>query len=606
MVANATIDLISYVNNTDSNSKSNGRANDSGADFNNVFKTVNKTYKSDETKTYRDDRVKEEKTDTDFNAKEETKNTAEKADAQYSSSNNSETQKATIKTDSNSENKQVGESSKEDETKADTNIKETASTTTENVVAETSVQVDPIVVIVQATPDVTLQNDIEAPQAIDEKQLAEETKDNKKTELSDKKETNTPVAVAQPQILDNAQIINQSIVLTNEAIDGLKETVNVPQEVNINTNVEDKIKKATSINNIGLESSKLTDLKIDTQISNVAQIEQTPMQAQSAEISATNQVKISSKTPETKAQNETNTTKTNQTAMPQTDIIETKMPVLQANTEIVASNLTTKTVNLKQSETEIVDNGKLSQEMINKTNAKVVSVEQGSNNSGSNLMNKQSPQEQGVRLAIENNSKPIGKGTAENIDLTKMGDAGQITFAKTLDNIQTTAPKELSKTDIMSQINNQLSTLKEETNSKITIILRPENLGKISIELTNGKDGLIARMTTDNAQVKELLDKHIDSLKDTLGNQGVNVNNVTVKVSETQKQDNMFSFSEQKGQGNQQTPENKQTNAQNRNEGNGLPMEEEIDTSTESIETESRVETSISMSSRLGKIDYKI
>ena len=45
----------------------------------------------------------------------------------------------------------------------------------------------------------------------------------------------------------------------------------------------------------------------------------------------------------------------------------------------------------------------------------------------------------------------------------------------------TTAPKELNKSDILSQIYNKLDNMKEDSNTKITIILKPENLGKINL-----------------------------------------------------------------------------------------------------------------------------
>ena len=68
------------------------------------------------------------------------------------------------------------------------------------------------------------------------------------------------------------------------------------------------------------------------------------------------------------------------------------------------------------------------------------------------------------------------------------------------------------------------------------MILKPENLGRIHIELQNGKDGLTASLTAENAQVKEALDKNLDSLKNTLNNQGINVSNVNIKLEESQKQ----------------------------------------------------------------------
>jgi len=125
------------------------------------------------------------------------------------------------------------------------------------------------------------------------------------------------------------------------------------------------------------------------------------------------------------------------------------------------------------------------------------------------------------------------------------------------------------------------------------------------LELINGKDGFTARMTTDNAQVKELLDKNLDSLKSSLSNQGVNVGNVTVKVAETEKQSNeMFSFEQrQPGSEGHQASNNSNNSGDSYGERNSQGyFEEEIVNSAGSGVSEE----SDSTISHNGKIDYKI
>jgi flagellar hook-length control protein FliK len=80
------------------------------------------------------------------------------------------------------------------------------------------------------------------------------------------------------------------------------------------------------------------------------------------------------------------------------------------------------------------------------------------------------------------------------------------------------------------------------------MILKPESLGRITLELVNSKEGLTAKMMTESSQVKELLDKSLDGLKNTLSSQGINVNNVEVKVSQLDNSSNTsFSMFKENG-----------------------------------------------------------
>lgn len=279
-------------------------------------------------------------------------------------------------------------------------------------------------------------------------------------------------------------------------------------------------------------------------------------------------------------------------------------PVIEANTELVAADANLNTVanatNIKQDTLDALNKTSLTQDIIDGTKAKIVSVNASTSSDSSNsnnLLNKQNAEEQAIKLSLQT--------TVNSNNLSAVNDPNAQNFSKTLETAQTQAqpqaPKELSKTDIMAQINNQLNKMgSDEGTTKINIILKPENLGKINLELINSKEGLTAKMTTDNPQVKELLDKSLDSLKESLGSQGVNVNNVTVKVQETTKQDTMFSFDGQQGHKNQETPDNKNTN------GREYSSNEEIENMIETTETSIETESSVSMSTHTGQVDYKV
>lgn len=295
---------------------------------------------------------------------------------------------------------------------------------------------------------------------------------------------------------------------------------------------------------------------------------------------STTEVKTSPDKPKLQAQtqqvllNLTTETESTQTTTP---MKTTDQPLLvKANTEVIASAQVASETTPKQTMKNVMEKIALTQDMLDSAKAKVTSVELSSQSS--NLLN-QNAQEQGAKLAFEGLNNLLGTQ-----DTTKSA-----SFAKTIDTLN--VPKELNKADILAQMHNKMETLKEDGVTKVTIVLKPENLGKVNLELINSKDGLIARMTTENAQVKELLEKSLESLKNSLGAQGVNVNNVSVKVAEANHTpDEMHSFDkeQQHNQNQQSSDENNQT------------FEEKFANQSKEIAEEN------STTSHDGQIDYKI
>ena len=81
----------------------------------------------------------------------------------------------------------------------------------------------------------------------------------------------------------------------------------------------------------------------------------------------------------------------------------------------------------------------------------------------------------------------------------------------------------------------------------MNIVLNPESLGKVSIQLINTKEGLSAQFTVASQEARNLIMKGIDSLKDTLISHGVSVDNVTVKLNNTQESEYNTDWTEQEG-----------------------------------------------------------
>ena len=152
----------------------------------------------------------------------------------------------------------------------------------------------------------------------------------------------------------------------------------------------------------------------------------------------------------------------------------------------------------------------------------------------SDLMQNQTAEEQGIKASLQQADANFGElktdSTQSNVSLQA---------AKPTGNSDVTPSK------IIDQISKQMENM--NTGSKVNIVLNPESLGKVSVQLINTKEGLSAQFTVATQDAKNLIMKGLDGLKDTLLAQGVNVDNVTVKLSETQESEYNADWTEQEG-----------------------------------------------------------
>ena len=152
----------------------------------------------------------------------------------------------------------------------------------------------------------------------------------------------------------------------------------------------------------------------------------------------------------------------------------------------------------------------------------------------SDLMQNQTAEEQGIKASLQQADANFGElktdSTQSNVSLQA---------AKPTGNSDVTPSK------IIDQISKQMENM--NTGSKVNIVLNPESLGKVSVQLINTKEGLLAQFTVATQDAKNLIMKGLDGLKDSLLAQGVNVDNVTVKLSETQESEYNADWTEQEG-----------------------------------------------------------
>lgn len=114
----------------------------------------------------------------------------------------------------------------------------------------------------------------------------------------------------------------------------------------------------------------------------------------------------------------------------------------------------------------------------------------------------------------------------------------------------------ISKEDVLAQIHSKLQMMNSTSNAKLTMVLNPESLGKVSIQLINTKDGLTAELQVASQTVKDILDSNLSNLKDTLSAQGVQINDMSVKVSQSENNADM-DYTEQEGNGGNKQEQDK-------------------------------------------------
>ena len=209
---------------------------------------------------------------------------------------------------------------------------------------------------------------------------------------------------------------------------------------------------------------------------------------------------------------------------------------------------------------------------------------------------KNNANEEVIKMSVKNAAEPA----ANTVDAFG-AKIERNAFGKVLNNAELNT--RLNKSDIMNQINARFSDLQNSGNSKVTIVLRPENLGRIHLEIVNSQDGITAKMATENQQVKELLDKNMDALRASLQSQGVNVNNLKVETTSQSSNANLGFEHEQFNQNASQHSHQGSRQATNRDAAAQYNSEEqEYETHQQStIETQT--------SSRIlhnGKVDYTV
>ncbi len=287
-----------------------------------------------------------------------------------------------------------------------------------------------------------------------------------------------------------------------------------------------------------------------------------------------------------------------------------KAPVIKVTQEVAANTKENSLANAmenKDTTSKIKDKAVAQMTALEDTNTVVTqsSTADTSSQQQNGTLNGNNAQEQIMKMSVEANS-----------DVTAGTLTGTETFASKMDVQLSAAAKtsssvlqnQLNQSSILEQVNKQFEQLQQTGNNKVSIVLQPENLGRVSVEIMNSKDGITAKMLTDNQQVKDLFDKNIEALKSNLSSQGVNVNNIKVECTQ-ESANNAMNFERDQFSQSFDNPHN--SNNHNQTNQSNSQTSYTMDTSgleDSDIDVNSGVEIKNTQTiiQHNGKVDYKV
>lgn len=427
----------------------------------------------------------------------------------------------------------------------------------------------------------------------------EKVTDQKDSQESDTLTIQTPVdSIVQEtsaSILETA--LNQTETVIDNTVNTSNEQTNV---VNVPEKIESTEKDTTAI-------SEQSNLKVDTTIEINTKVAATQTADKPLE------AKVSTQNESNKAINPEQQNKQNSITQTEDEkILESVLAqVEEAIQEEPVNNISIKVsstveqpvqnnIKTQNQEPETKPETELQQSMLDEMDAEVTDMSQ---NSSGNNFTQQNATDQIVKFSIE----PMAKteqtdfSAIVNKEVKPIGDKVSAPI-----NTTTVNAKELSKVDILNQINEKFAHLKSNTSEKLEIILKPEHLGKVNLEIQSTKGLISATLVASSQQVKELLEKNIESLKNNLNAQGLNVNNINVKVEETNKSAfNDLNFNQQFEAGTNNEDRKNNSFLASESYGKDIELENSMKGLEEGI-TQTQGDSPDMNSLRAGLVDYKV
>jgi len=426
----------------------------------------------------------------------------------------------------------------------------------------------------------------------DRKEAVSEINNITKTEVTENTDPNNIIIAGQNNI------INANIIPNTEQQQQITSDKTAKTNVSLQNNIIAELSTDTLENNLPEE---LTD--VQKQIANEKIINKQAenlLQKQPVEVGEEN----SEDQPEVAKINPEELKKTEAKINDQ-QIKQTQKPEILASEEVL--NKLNNQIKQTQIETLKPVSEKLA-ETINNQDAKPVITNVEINNSSSKMTSddknqNQKQNQQELKTNINQNQTTLpNEDNLQKIDLQKTSQ-----FDKILNTKQT----QTLENSVLNQLKDKISS-DSAGKSQVNIILKPENLGKVNINLVSQNGVLTAQITAENHQVKDILNKGLEILRQNMAEQGINVGKMVVNVQEPNSL-NQNMNSEQ----NSKNFEQANSNTSNMNYHSDKQNHSEDSTSTfsnnklnefdEEIETnESNILSGQSPVMSTGRVDYKV
>ncbi len=110
---------------------------------------------------------------------------------------------------------------------------------------------------------------------------------------------------------------------------------------------------------------------------------------------------------------------------------------------------------------------------------------------------------------------------------------------------KTQALKNINTSDVVAQIMDKIKVSIKTDVSEIKMILKPEQLGEVSLKIATQNGVVTAQFIAESQKVKEIIESNFNQLRDMLLDQGIDVGALEVNISNSNDQEQKFNMFEQ-------------------------------------------------------------
>ena len=212
---------------------------------------------------------------------------------------------------------------------------------------------------------------------------------------------------------------------------------------------------------------------------------------------------------------------------------------------------------------------------------KIPVEEEPKGNTASDMAAANATNEEAIEFTVTKTGEESGSGSlsgrsGRDTDHTELRMANAVEgFVRNLEmTVQQTGEvttEQVSIRDIVYQVVQKIRVDLNLDHTSLEMRLNPENLGRVSISITNNGGVMTARIDTENAKAREAIESQLQILKENIEAKGIRVEAVEVRVSDFNMADNTETGN------NQQSANGEESRGSRRNQG-GIPMntDEEI------------------------------